>query len=110
MIYKEFKTKEQEYKLALNTSAICQLEKKINCNPIAIFGEGDTIPTVTIMVAVLHASLQKFHHGIKESEAANIFDEWLEDGNTITDFVPVIIDIYKVSGLLKAEEEEEKNA
>ena len=109
MIYKEFNTTNKEFKLALNTSAICQLEKKIGCNPIAIFGDGETIPTVTVMVAVLHASLQKYQHGINEAEAYKIFDEWLEAGNTITDFVPVIIDVYKVSGLLKGEEEA-KNA
>jgi hypothetical protein len=61
------------------------------------------------MVNVLYHSLQNLNHGISRNEAYNIFDEWLADGDKIvTDFIPVIIDIYKVSGLIK-EETERKN-
>lgn len=109
MTYTTFTTTKDEYKLALTTSAICQLEKKIGCNPLSVFGDGSTIPTVSTMVLILHASLQKYQHGISEEKACAIFDEWLDNGNVITDFVPVILDIYKVSGLIKAEEETEKN-
>ena len=106
MTYTTITTNNKEYKLALTTAAICQLEKKIGCNPLTVFGDGSTIPTVTVMVAILHASLQKYQHKVTEEEACNIFDEWLEAGNAFTDFVSVILEIYKVSGLIKAEDEE----
>jgi len=40
------------------------------------------------------------------NEAYDIFDAYLADGNSATDFIPVLIEIYKVSGLIGANEEE----
>ena len=51
MLFKEFEVEGRTYKLALNTRSIMELEKKIGCNPVAIFGEeGTTIPTITVMI------------------------------------------------------------
>ena len=109
MMYTEFTADNKTYKLRLNTRAIITLEKQLGCNPLSIFGDGDTIPTITTMVSVLHAALQQYEHGITINDAANIFDAYLADGNTMTDFLPVIIELYKVSGLIKNEEITEKN-
>ena len=111
MLYVDFQAGTNEYKLRLNTRAIVTLETKLGCNPLSIFGNGDTIPTITVMVNILHASLQHFHHSITLEKAYSIFDEYLED-HAMTDFIPVIIDIYKQSGLIRegqAAEQEEKN-
>ena len=102
MNYIEFEAGNEIYKLRLNTRDVVALEKRINCNPLAIFGDGETIPTITIMVNILHASLTQYHHGIKLEDAYNIFDRYLE-AHTMTDFIPVILDIYKASGLIKDE-------
>lgn len=104
MMYVDFTAGNKEYKLRLTTRATITLEKTLGCNPLSIFGNGDTIPTVTTMVTILHASMQNMNHGITLLDAYNIFDEWLEDGNTVTDFLPIIIDIYKVSGLIRVDE------
>lgn len=113
MMYVKFCAGDMEYKLRLNTRNIVMLEKQIGCNPVAIFGEGDTIPTITTMVAILNASLQQLNHGITMNDAYNIYDAYLGDGHTTSDFVKVIFDVYKVSGLLPSEknldEESEKN-
>lgn len=110
MMYVDFTTGEKEYKLALSTRSIVALEKEIGCNPLMIFGaNSDQIPTVSVMVAILHASLQKFEHGITENDACDIFDKWLEDGNSMTDFIKIIMEIYKVSGLVNDGEKNEKN-
>jgi hypothetical protein len=110
-MYYEFPVGDKVYKLRLTTRGIIDLEKKIGCNPLAIFGKGDVIPTLTVMLAVFHTSLQPYQHGITEAGAYDIFDNWLADGHNIAEFVPVIIEIYKTSGLIKnsEEEEEEKN-
>ena len=100
MLYYDFTAGNKDYKLKLDTRSIVSLENKIGCNPLAIFGKGDTIPTVSTMVAVLHASLQPYHHGITIDDAYNIFDAYLEDGNSTTDFINVIVEIYKVSGII----------
>lgn len=109
MMYVDFTAGNKEYKLRLTTRSVVALEKKLGCNPLAIFGDGETIPTITTMVDILHASLGQYNHGITLEKAYEIFDQWLEDGNAITDFVAVIIEIYKVSGLIKETDVEEKN-
>lgn len=106
MMYTDFVANGNAYKLRLNTRDVVNLEKQLGCNPMSIFGNGKTLPTVTVMVQILHASLQPYHHGINLDKAYAIFDEWLEDGNAMTDFLAVIIDIYKVSGLIPKEVEE----
>lgn len=116
MMYVDFTAGNKDYKLRLSMRNTVALEKKIGCNPLAIFGEGDTIPTVTTMVYILFYSLQQFNHSISLDDTYDIFERWLEDGNTTTDFIPVIVELYKVSGIMKdgaqndaAEEGEGKN-
>lgn len=110
MNYLDFKAGSKEYKLRLNTRNVISLEKQLGCNPLAIFGSGDTIPTITVMVKILHASLQQYQHSITLEDAYDIFDEWLEDNHVMTDFIPTIIEIYKASGIIKdPNNKEEKN-
>lgn len=96
------------YNLRLSTRNVVMLEKKIGINPILIFGNGDRIPTITEMVQILEYSLSNNGKMVSENEAYNLFDKWLEDGNAVTDFIPVIVEIYKVSGLIK-DEDDSKN-
>lgn len=100
MMFYEFEVGAKTYKLRLNTRALVELEKRIGCNPLLIFNDEDNLPTVSTMVAILHASLQQYQHNITINDAYDIFDEYLADGNNMTDFVWVIIDIYKASGLI----------
>ncbi len=111
MNYINFEVGSNTYKLRLNIRNIVMLEKQLGCNPINIFGaNNDTIPTVGVMVAILHASLQMYQHGISLNDTYDIFDRYLEEHSTV-DFVPVILEIYKVSGIVPQENKvEEKNA
>jgi hypothetical protein len=110
-MYFDFEAGNKAYKLRLNTRNIVALEKQLGCNPVAIFGKGDTIPTISTMVTVLHAALQQYQHGVTMDDAYDIFDNYLADGNSMTDFIPVLVEVYKVSGIIKVEKEEtdEKN-
>lgn len=116
MMYVDFSAGNKDYKLRLNTRNTVLLEKTLGCNPLAIFGSGeglDAIPSVTTMVAILHASLQQYNHGIALNDAYDIFDKWLEDGHATTDFIKIILEVYQVSGIIPKEnevEETEKNA
>lgn len=111
MMYYEFTAGNKDYKLRLNTRNIVSLEKQLGCNPLGIFGNGDVLPTVSQMVAVLHASLQQMQHSIDMGAAYDIFDDYLADGHNMTDFISVILEIYKVSGLIGKDKEvgSEKN-
>lgn len=112
MLYFDFEAGNKAYKLRLNTRNTVMLEKTLGCNPLSIFGNGDTIPTITTMVSVLFASLQQYHHGISLNDTYDIFDEYLADGHSATDFIPIILEIYKTSGIIKENskgEDSEKN-
>ena len=108
MMYYDFEAGNKAYKLRLNTRNTVALEKQLGCNPLGIFGDGSALPTISQMVNVLYASLQQFNHGISLNDAYDIFDAYLEDGNSATDFITVILEIYKVSGIIK-EDSGEKN-
>lgn len=103
MLWYDFEAGNKAYKLRLNTRNTVTLEKALGCNPLAIFGNGETIPTVTEMVQILFCSLQQYHHGITLNDAFDIFDEYLADGNSVTDFIPIILEVYKVSGLIRSD-------
>ncbi len=110
MNYIDFEVGNKSYRLRLTTRSIVLLEKQLGCNPLSIFGNGETVPTITTMVAVLHAALQKYNHGISLNDAYDIFDEYLDEGHSSVDFLPVILDIYRASGVIpKDKKEEEKN-
>ena len=109
MMYVDFSAGGKDYKLRLSTRNTITLEKLLGCNPLSIFGDGDTIPTVTALVQVLYCSLMQLNHGITLEDTYNIFDAYLEDGHSATDFLSVVIDVYKVSGIIKADKVTEKN-
>lgn len=101
MLYYDFEAGNKVYKLRLNTRNVVMLEKLLGCNPLAIFGDGSTIPTITQMVNVLYCSLQQYHHGIKLDDAYDIFDEWVNNEHSAVEFISIILEVYKVSGIIK---------
>ena len=109
MVYYDFTAGDKTYKLRISTRNTVALEKQLGCNPLAIFGNGDRLPTITEMVSILNVALQQLNHGNTMNDAFDIFDAWLDDGHTATEFIPVIIEIYRVSGLIGKETGDEKN-
>lgn len=110
MMYVDFTAGNKEYKLRLSTRNIVNLEKQLGGNPLSIFGNGEELPTITQMVKVLYSSLIQLNHGITLDNAYDIFDSYLADGHAATEFIPVILDIYRVSGIIsggKGEDGEE---
>ena len=105
MLYTDFHAGNKDYKLRLSIRNTVALEKMLGCNPLMIFGNGDRMPTITEMTTILHFSLQQYQHNLTMTDSQDILEEWLNGGNAITDFVAVIIEIYKVSGIIKNEEE-----
>ena len=101
MLYTEFNVGEKVYKLRLNTRATVQLEEKLGCNPLKVFFDAEKeLPKVKTLVTIFHAALQALQHNITLDDAYTIFDEWLDEGHVVTEFVPVVLEIYKESGLI----------
>jgi hypothetical protein len=104
-MYYEIEAGNKVYKLRLNTRNIIELEKKIGGNPLSIFGTGERIPSITEMVNILHCSLQQYEHGITLNDAYEIFDNWIAEGHAAIDFLNVIVEVYKVSGIINVNNE-----
>ena len=100
MMYVDFTVNNKPYKLRLNTRATVLLEERLGYNPLHVFGDGTKTPTVTSMVDVLYASLQQYHQ-LSLDDTYELFDAWVAEGNTPPEFLPIIIEIYKVSGLIR---------
>lgn len=86
-----------EYKLKLSTSAIIELESKLNSNLLNILNEG--IPSLQIMVMLIHGALKKYNHSISLSDVNDILDDYFDEGGSQLDLLQnVIIPIFNVSG------------
>lgn len=115
MLYTDFKVGAKELKLRLNCRSCVALEKKLGKNPISVFSgvaEGN-LPTLTDVITILHAALQALEHGYTEEKTFDLFDEYIEEGHTLLDIIPVILDVFTVSGLISGAQEPEaegKNA
>lgn len=109
-MFVNFEANNKAYKLRINTRNLVALERTLGDNPLSIFDlKGEKMPSVTSMVAVLHASLQQYHHSISMADAYDIFDDYIADGHSVDEFIYVILDIYRESGLIPKEVDTEKN-
>ncbi|WP_461467041.1 DUF6096 family protein [Parvimonas micra] len=99
-IKKPFETwtvKGVDYKLKLSTSAIIELESKLNCNLLRVLDEG--LPSLQIMAMLIHGALKKYNHGISLNDVNDILDDYFEDGGSQLDLLQnVVIPIFNVSG------------
>lgn len=117
MLYTTFNVKDRDYKLRLNAKACVDLEKKLGTNPLNIFvnmfSEGDKVnlPTIGDIIIILHASLQAYEHNMTMDKVYELYDNYIAEGHTQIEMLPIIAEVFKVSGLIPEEAEiETKNA
>ena len=109
MNYIEFETGKRVYKLRLNTRNTVLLEKLLGGNPLVVFTSylaKDEIPPLETMVNILYASLKAYNEDITIDNTYDVFDEWLDDGHIIAEFINIIVDIYRQAGLIQKEKSE----
>lgn len=99
-------------KLRLTTSATVELESKLGCNPLMVFGISEVvIPTFKQIALILQAAIGN-EKPISLSNVYSLIDEYFEEGHNLSDLTSLIRDIYLASGLISEVEEgteEEKN-
>lgn len=107
MLFTEFKIGEEELKLRLTTRDCVSLEKKLGRNPLddIMMVESGKLPTVTYIVTVLHAALQKYHSGYTLEKVYDLYDKYIENGGDLMGIIPVITNIFEVSGFFKNPEQ-----
>jgi hypothetical protein len=104
MLYTTLQVGEKEYKLRATASAIVELEKKIDGkNPLSVLMtvEKGEIPSVGNLLLILHAALQKYHHGMNFQKVLELYDDYVDSGKTYMDLIPVMMEAFKASGFFK---------
>ena len=113
MLYTTMNIGGTDYKARLNAKACVDLEKKLGTNPLNIFAkiaDNGNIPDLGVLITMLQASLTAYNHGITMDKTYELYDKFVDDGNTLMDLVPILLDVFKVSGFFKEDTgDEEKN-
>ena len=111
MLYTTVTIGEVDYKCRLNARGLIDLEGILHCNPLNVFMSvsENELPKIAEMIAVFYISLQPYNNGITLEKTYDLYDAYIEEGNSFTDFVELIMNIYKTSGLIKEATEETKN-
>lgn len=111
MLYTTFTVKDKEYKARLSAKTCVELEKKLGANPLNAFikvAQTNEVPQLDTLITILHASLQAYQHGMSMDDVYALYDDFVDEGNSLMELIPLILEIFKVSGFFKPEEE--KNA
>lgn len=108
-MFTELEINGKVYKLRLRTIDVIQLEKKIDHNIMDMFMalQNDKLPQLRELLGVLQVSLNAYHHGMKERDVYGIYDEYLADGHTMFDLIPVVIELMQNSGIIPKDAVEE---
>ena len=108
MNYTEWTVNGRTYRLKLSTGETLRLEKKYGgnlLNPLMKTGEGE-LPSLDYMLDVIHASIQKQHHGVGRTAVQDLYDQWIEyDEGSQMQLISIVVDIFKVSGFFTKEAE-----
>jgi len=107
MKYTEFKVGEKEFKLRLGACEIINLEKKLGKNPLDILMnvEKGELPKIGDTLTIIHAAMQKFHHNITIETVYQLYDEYVDEGKSYIDLIPIILEVFKVSGFFRKAQE-----
>lgn len=115
MLYYTLTVKDIDYKLRLNAKACIDLEKKLGENPVNTIiniandlANNQTIPSLDPILTILHASMTQYNHSVSMNDMYGIYDNYVDEGHNMYELISVIIEVFKVSGLMP-EDTEGKN-
>ncbi|MEK4006095.1 DUF6096 family protein [Paenibacillus sp. FSL H3-0333] len=108
MQYVPFKTNENEYKLRLSAKHTRPLETELGKSMLAYVNEfgnmGDDMslfPDVDTIVTILYYSLLANQPDLKRDDVYDIYDEYVDAGGGVLEFIQVLMSILEVSGFFK---------
>lgn len=114
MLYYTLTVKDTDYKLRLSAKACIDVEKKLGENPvntiinIANNLSKQSIPSLDPILTILHASMTQYNHSVSMNDMYTIYDNYIDEGHNMYELISVIIEVFKVSGLMP-EDTEGKN-
>ena len=95
-----FKVNNEEYKLRLTASAIMSIEKKLGKS---LFSALENIQEnmVETLTTILWGAMQPLNAGVTIEKAIALFDDYIDDGHSIEDFMLEIKAMFETSGFFK---------
>ena len=103
----------ETYNLRLTTRTSIALEKALGYNPLNMLMamEDGNVPKLTDMMIMLQYMLQSMHHGFNADKTMDLFDDYVADGHSMLDLIPVFVEVFEKSGYItKAVNETEEEA
>jgi hypothetical protein len=96
----------KDYKLKLTTEQVMRLETKYGKNPITLI-MSDDMPPLSVMLTFAQAALTPWHHGIKYEDVRKLYDRYLDEGGSMTDFYNKILGrCFAISGFFSRDQKE----
>lgn len=102
-LFYELETENRTYKCRLTSRACVELEEKLGKNPLKIFtdiAQTGELPKTREIIEILRAALAPFRD-VTLDDVYAIYDEYIDDGHCLEDFIGVIAEIFKVSGFFR---------
>ena len=95
----------EEYKLRLTAGAIMAIEKKLGMSIFTAF-ENIRDNMVETFITVLWGAMQPQNANFPFEKAADIFDQYIDDGNSVDDLMQEINALFEASGFFKKGQDE----
>ncbi|MCL2378306.1 MAG: DUF6096 family protein [Defluviitaleaceae bacterium] len=94
----------EEYKLRLTTSAIKSIEKRLG-KPLFTAMDNIQENLFDTVAAIIWGAAQPFNANFSYEKAEGLFDQYVEDGHDIEDWMNEILELFAASGFLKKGQE-----
>ena len=106
----ELKVGEKVLKLGMKTRQVVALEKALERSPLNILMDAQegALPSINDMIIIVRAALQQYEHGYNMEAVYDLYDEYIAEGNTMMELIPIVIDVLSVSGYIKMDEPKNK--
>lgn len=102
MLYTPITIGNETYKLRLTTKASIALERALGRNPLVMFMDMDkgVMPKLADLLEVLHAALQPNHHSVTLDKTYELYDTYVEEGNSMVELISILVDVFQNSGYI----------
>ena len=94
----------EDYKMRLTASAIMAIEKKLGKSLFAAL-EGIQENMVETITAIIWGAMQPFNANFPFEKAAGLFDQYIDDGNSLEELMLEINSLFEASGFFKKGQE-----
>ena len=104
-VFHTLKVGENEYKLRLTASAIMSIEKKLGKSLFSALEniQDNMVETIT---TIIWGALQPFNANFPFDKAASLFDDYIDEGNSIEDFMQELNTLFETSGFFRKGQEQ----